>query len=82
MAASEWIDGWWCDADGACRYEYQASWKQDSTGWWYGDASGWYAVSSWQKIDNIWYYFGNDGYMVTNQYVDGYWVNADGAWTE
>ena len=82
MAASEWIDGWWCDADGACRYEYQASWKQDSTGWWYGDASGWYAVSSWQKIDNIWYYFGADGYMVTNQYVDGYWVNADGAWAE
>ena len=82
MAASEWIDGWWCDADGACRYEYQASWKQDSTGWWYGDASGWYAVSSWQKIDNIWYYFGADGYLVTNQYVDGYWVNADGAWAE
>ena len=82
MAASEWIDGWWCDADGACRYEYQASWKQDSTGWWYGDTSGWYALSSWQKMDNIWYYFGNDGYMVTNQYVDGYWVNADGAWTE
>ena len=82
MAASEWIDGWWCDADGACRYEYQASWKQDSNGWWYEDTSGWYAKSSWQKIDNIWYYFGNDGYMVTNQYVDGYWVNSNGAWAE
>ena len=82
MAAGEWIDGWWCDADGACRYEYQASWKQDSTGWWYGDPSGWYAQGSWQKIDHIWYYFGADGYMVTSQYVDGYWVNADGAWAE
>ena len=82
MAAGEWIDGWWCDADGACRYEYQASWKQDSTGWWYGDPSGWYAQGSWQKIDNVWYYFGADGYMVTSQYVDGYWVNADGAWAE
>ncbi|MBO5609662.1 MAG: hypothetical protein J5929_04790 [Eubacterium sp.] len=82
MAANEWIDGWWCNADGSCTYEYQASWKQDANGWWYGDASGWYAKSEWQKIDNIWYYFGDDGYLATSQYVGTYWVNADGAWAE
>ena len=82
MAAGEWIDGWWCDIDGACRYEYQATWRQDATGWWFGDDSGWYAKSSWQKINYIWYYFGADGYLVTNQYVDGYWVNENGAWGE
>ncbi len=82
MASSEWINGWWCDADGSCTYAGVGSWKSDSNGWWYEDTLGWYAVSSWQKIDSIWYYFGNDGYLVTNQYVDGYWVNADGAWAE
>ncbi|MCR4846779.1 MAG: hypothetical protein K5865_08590 [Eubacterium sp.] len=82
MAASEWIEGYWLDADGGWRYEPKGSWKQDSTGWWYEDTAGWYPQNQWQKIDNVWYYFGADGYLVTNQYVDGYWVNADGAWAE
>ena len=63
MSSGEWIDGWWCDADGACRYPYKASWKKDVNGWLYADESGWYAKSSWQKINNVWYYFGDNGYM-------------------
>ena len=82
MAASEWIEGYWLDADGGWRYEPKGSWKQDSTGWWYEDTAGWYPQNQWQKIDNIWYYFGADGYLVTNQYVGEYWVNANGEWAE
>ncbi len=82
MAASEWIEGYWLDADGGWRYEPKGSWKQDSTGWWYEDTAGWYPQNQWQKIDNVWYYFGADGYLVTNQYVGEYWVNANGEWAE
>ena len=64
MAADEWCDGWWCDSDGVCRYIGQAAWKSDASGWWYGDTTGWYAKSQWQRIDNIWYYFGADGYLL------------------
>ena len=80
MAANEWIEGFWLDSDGAWRYEPKGSWKQDANGWWYSDTSGWYPKSQWQKIDNIWYYFGDSGYILTNQYVDIYWLNANGEW--
>ena len=78
MASSEWIDGWWCNADGSCTYAGVGSWKQDATGWWYGDTLGWYAYSQWLKVDGYWYYFDESGYMVTNRYVDGWWIGADG----
>ena len=78
MASSEWIDGWWCNADGSCTYAGVGSWNQDATGWWYGDTLGWYAYSQWLKVDGYWYYFDESGYMVTNRYVDGWWIGADG----
>ena len=42
-------------------------------------AAGWFAKASWQKIDGVWYHFDADGYMSTSRYVEGYWVNSDGA---
>lgn len=78
MASSEWIGGWWINGDGSCTYDGTASWKSDSTGWYYLDTSGWYPWSQWQKIDGSWYYFDYYGYMVTNKYIDGYWIGADG----
>ncbi len=78
MAANEWRDGCWLGSNGVWSYEGTGSWKYDSTGWWFEDTSGWYASGSWQKINGLWYYFGSDGYMVTNQMIDGYWINADG----
>ena len=82
MAANEWCDGWWCDADGVCRYAGQGTWKSDASGFWFEDTTGWFAAGSWQKIDNHWYYFKANGYMATSQYVDGYWINADGTMVE
>ena len=83
MDYSEYRDGCWLGADGAWDERYfGGNWKSDSTGWWYEDASGWYPRSQWVWIDGSCYYFGADGYMLTNQYVDGCWVGADGAWVK
>lgn len=80
MVSNEWRDGYWLSSNGALEYAYTASWKHNSFGWWFEDGSGWYPSSSWQKIDGCWYYFDASGYMVTNQYVDGYWIGADGVY--
>lgn len=81
MASSEWVDGYWLSSDGAWDYPETGSWSSDKNGWWYGDTSGWYASSRWQKIDGYWYYFNNSGYIVTNKYIDGYWLNSNGQYS-
>ena len=78
MAANEWVDGCWCGADGANSYEGIGSWSHDSNGWWFEDSLGWYPTASWQRINGNWYYFGADGYLLTNCYVGDYWVNSRG----
>ncbi len=78
MAANEYFKGYWFNADGSWDDRYQLSWKSNATGWWVEDISGWWPSSCWLKIDGYWYYFDASGYMVTNQYVDGYWIGADG----
>ena len=81
MDYSEYRDGCWLGADGAWVEEFKGGhWMQDSKGWWYEDESGWYPKSQWLWIDGSCYYFGSDGYIYTNRYVDGSWVGADGAW--
>lgn len=67
---------------------FAGQWKQDNTGWWWQDDDGSYPTSTWRWLDGNndgiaeSYYFGADGYMLTNTTTpDGYTVNADGAWT-
>lgn len=78
MSASQYVDGYWLNADGTWTYPYRASWRLNSVGWWYGDDSGWYARNQWETINGIDYYFDNNGYMVSNRYIQGYWLGADG----
>ncbi|MCR4846066.1 MAG: peptidoglycan DD-metalloendopeptidase family protein [Eubacterium sp.] len=78
MAANEYYKGYWFNSNGSWDDKYQLSWKSNSTGWWVEDKSGWWPSSNWLKIDGYWYYFDASGYMVTSQYVDGYWIGADG----
>ena len=78
MAANEYYKGYWFNSNGSWDDRYFLSWKQDSTGWWVEDKSGWWPSSSWLKIDGYWYYFDASGYMVTNQYIDGWWIGSDG----
>ena len=78
MAMGEYYNGYWFNKDGSWDDKYLLSWKSNATGWWVEDKSGWWPSNAWLKIDNYWYYFNSSGYMVTNQYVDGYWIGADG----
>ena len=78
MASGEWYDGYWLDSNGAWTYSGYGTWKVNSKGWWFGDDTGWYASNGWQKINGSWYYFDSNGYMLTNQYVDGYWLDGNG----
>ena len=64
MAASEWINGWWLNKDGTWTYKYQASWKKNARGWWYGDSSGWYAAGKSFIIDGKSYTFDAAGYWI------------------
>ena len=64
MAASEYWDGWWLNADGTWTYPYQAHWEEDMHGWYYMDTSGWYAKNATYLIDGVSYTFNAQGYRV------------------
>lgn len=69
-------------------------WIKDSKGWRYRDTDGTYFKSCWKKIDNVWYYFKDDGYIATGWFKDGNtwyffgsggdmktgWQNIGGSW--
>ena len=54
-------------------------WQQDSTGWWYQEDNNNYSVNSWKELDGKWYYFNQDGYMVSNTWIGNYYLGSDGA---
>ncbi|MBR6172029.1 MAG: hypothetical protein IKQ49_02515 [Eubacterium sp.] len=39
MAANEYCKGYWLNKNGSWTYKPKASWRKDSTGWWYGEAA-------------------------------------------
>jgi glucan-binding YG repeat protein len=78
MASSEYYNGYWFNSNGSWDPQYKLSWKSNATGWWVEDISGWWPSNKWLKVDGDWYYFNGSGYMATSQYVDGYWLAANG----
>ena len=65
MAAKEWVPGYyWVSASGAWTYQPVGSWKQNSTGRWFGDTSGWYAKNETVRIDDVLYQFDDAGYWI------------------
>ena len=78
MASNEYYNGYWFNGNGSWDESYYLTWKSNSIGWWVEDKSGWWPSSQWLKIDGSWYYFNLSGYMVTSQYIDGYWIGANG----
>lgn len=59
------------------------SWRHDEIGWWVEYPDGTYLVDQWyiSPPNNLWYYLGVDGYMLTDTFTpDGHYVNADGVW--
>ena len=56
-------------------------WQQINGKWYYITDSG-ELSTGWQQIDGKWYYFASNGEMKTDQYIDGYYVGADGVRTD
>lgn len=60
---------------------YAGQWQQEGNTWWYQNDDNSYPVNGWEQIDGNWYYFGGDGYLLTNTTTpDGYQVDSNGAW--
>jgi glucan-binding YG repeat protein len=75
-------DGYWLKTDGTYDANYSnGMWKSNSTGKWFED-NNWNPVDKWVKIDGCWYYFNMDGYVETNIYVNGYYVDENGIYIE
>ena len=55
-------------------------WQQIAGKWYYISDSG-ELSTGWKEIDGKWYYFADNGEMKTDQYIDGYYVGADGVRT-
>ena len=55
-------------------------WQQIDGKWYYITDSG-EMSTGWKEIYGKWYYFASNGEMKTDQYIDGYYVGADGVRT-
>lgn len=85
------VNGQWYHMDitsGANQGVMQTGWLMDPTynGWFYLSASG-AMMSGWQQINGTWYYLnpasdGTKGIMAADTTIDGYYVNANGAWVQ
>ena len=54
-------------------------WQKIGTHWFYFYDSG-RMVTGWQKLGTNWFYFYNSGAMAADCWIDGFYVNASGAW--
>ena len=54
---------------------------QQIAGKWYYILDGGELSTGWKEIDGKWYYFASNGEMKTDQYIEGYYVGADGVRT-
>lgn len=65
---------------------FAGKWVKGSYGWWYKNDDGSYPTDTWEWIDGNkdgiaeCYYFDSLGYIVTNDSVDDYQLNQNGAW--
>ncbi len=73
QSGSKWA---FAKADGTA---VTSAWKKWKGYWYYLDKSA-YMTTGWKKISGKWYFFRKDGTMAAGEYIDGYWLKADGAW--
>lgn len=58
----------------------QVGWIQEGGRWWYRYPDGTYEKNSWLLLNDIWYLFDADGWMLTGwQQKDGHWYYLDGS---
>lgn len=49
------------------------TWMYSNGRWWYKHTNGSYTKNGWDKIDGVWYYFDDEGWMKTGWVKDGKW---------
>lgn len=80
--------GWFKDTDESWYYlgndgNMKTSWFKDEDGSWYYLNGNGKMITSWFKdADGNWYYFHSSGKMAKNTTINGYYVNASGAWVK
>lgn len=50
------------------------NWQRDAKGWWIQNPDGTYPKAQWLLLNNRWYYFNQEGYMLTG------WILYNNAW--
>ena len=80
MAANEFIESADYPTNGRIYYvdkngiwdEKIYRWQKDNKGWWLSEVGGkWYARNEWIMLEKEWYYFDDEGYMVTGDQIIG-----------
>ena len=75
-------DGCWLRSNGMADPQFsKGTWKSNAKGWWYED-NGWYPKNKWLWIDGARYYFDDKGYMESECYRNGCWLDAKGRWDQ
>ena len=59
-----------------------SAWVETNGKWYYLTGSGAMAADRWVEWKGEWYYLYSSGAMATNATIDGYYVNASGAWVQ
>ncbi|NME83320.1 hypothetical protein [Clostridium sp. SM-530-WT-3G] len=58
-------------------FKANAEWKEEPIGWKYNTGDTF--ATGWQNIGQDWYFFDDNGYMVSNKYIDGFYLGSNGA---
>lgn len=59
----------------------KVGWMKWNDEWYLFGRSGAMATG-WAKAYGRWFFLGEDGKMHTSEWIDGYWVDEDGAWVK
>ncbi len=61
-------------------------WQFINNHWYYlnpiSDGTKGKMYTGWQLINGKWYYFNEEGTLLTDTWIDNYYVNSDGVWIE
>ena len=81
------MNGWFWDAEKIGWYyrdfttgQLKTGWLQNGDVWYYLENDGKMVSNAWKWIGGNCYYFYGNGSMAVNTTVDGYTVDATGAW--
>ena len=64
MATDAFVDGYYINSSGTIEDGITGAWYQDDKGWYFMDSNGWYPSDTSYIIDNKYYYFNEEGYMI------------------